>query len=56
MERADCLPPNSFAYQWKRLTAAGDMAIPVRMASRAENKDDGEIGDLLQRVVAVNIR
>ena len=53
MERADCLPPKAFAYQGKRFTKAGDMAIPVRMASGPKTKNDGKIGDLLQRVVAI---
>ena len=38
MERADCLPPNSFAYQGKRFTTAGDIAMPVRMASGPKTK------------------
>ena len=38
MERADCLPPKIRGYQGKRLTTAGDMAIPVAMAKGPKTK------------------
>jgi hypothetical protein len=33
IDRADCLPPKILAYQGKRFTTAGDMAMPVAMAN-----------------------
>src|ERR1043166_7858023 len=54
MDRPGRLPaPKNCTYHGKRLTRAGDMAMPVKTRQRAEDKNDGEIGNLLQRVVTV---
>ena len=38
MDRADCLPPKILAYQGKRFTTAGDIAMPVAMAKGPKTK------------------